>query len=159
MVSEDEFFAQADSHTESHTDIVPPSLVAKLKEQRDEVNKLYAKLIANPYLAPHLVPDFRSALMGTVAVLMENGVPVSDNPKIRTPDDVVKEGLAELGGMLGGKVVGNIMKMKKSFSDSMSANADDDEFVVYRDPDSGTYYYIDENDEEVDCDKHGNPLE
>lgn len=159
MVSEDEFFAQADSYSEPDTDIVPPSLVAKLKEQRDEVNKLYAKLIANPYLAPHLVPDFRSTLMGTVAVLMENGVPVSDNPKIRTPDDVVKEGLAELGGMLGGKVVGNIMKMKKSFSDSMSANADDDEFVVYRDPDSGTYYYIDENDEEVDCDKNGNPLE
>ena len=122
MVSEDEFFAQADSPTESNTEIVSPALINKLKEQRDEVNKLYAKLIANPYLAPHLVPDFRSALMGTVAVLMENGVPVSDNPKIRTPDDVVKEGLAELGGMLGGKVVGNIMKMKKSFSDSMSAN-------------------------------------
>lgn len=158
MVSEDEFFAQADSPAESHTEIVSPALINKLKEQRDEVNKLYAKLIANPYLAPHLVPDFRSALMGTVAVLMENGVPVSDNPKIRTPDDVVKEGLAELGGMLGGKVVGNIMKMKKSFSDSMSANADDDDFVVYRDPDSGTYYFI-EDDEEVDCDKHGNPLE
>ncbi len=158
MVSEDEFFAQADSPTESHTEIVSPALINKLKEQRDEVNKLYAKLIANPYLAPHLVPDFRSALMGTVAVLMENGVPVSDNPKIRTPDDVVKEGLAELGGMLGGKVVGNIMKMKKSFSDSMSANADDDDFVVYRDPDSGTYYFI-EDGEEVDCDKHGNPLE
>jgi hypothetical protein len=158
MVSEDEFFAQADSPTESNTEIVSPALINKLKEQRDEVNKLYAKLIANPYLAPHLVPDFRSALMGTVAVLMENGVPVSDNPKIRTPDDVVKEGLAELGGMLGGKVVGNIMKMKKTFSDTMSANADDDDFVVYRDPDSGTYYFI-EDGEEVDCDKYGNPLE
>lgn len=158
MVSEDEFFAQADSPNESSTEIVSPALINKLKEQRDEVNKLYAKLIANPYLAPHLVPDFRSALMGTVAVLMENGVPVSDNPKIRTPDDVVKEGLAELGGMLGGKVVGNIMKMKKTFSDTMSANADDDDFVVYRDPDSGTYYFI-EDGEEVDCDKYGNPLE
>jgi hypothetical protein len=50
------------------------------------------------------------------------------------------------------------MKMKKSFSDSMSANADDDDFVVYRDPDSGTYYFI-EDGEEVDCDKYGNPLE
>jgi len=158
MVSEDEFFAQADSPTESNTEIVSPALINKLKEQRDEVNKLYAKLIANPYLAPHLVPDFRSGHMGTVGVRMDNGVPVSDNPKIRTPDDVVKEGLAELGGMLGGKVVGNIMKMKKSFSDSMSANADDDDFVVYRDPDSGTYYFI-EDGEEVDCDKYGNPLE
>lgn len=158
MVSEDEFFAQADSQSEITTEIVSPELTAKLKEQRDEVNKLYAKLIANPYLAPHLVPDFRSTLMGTVALLMENGIPVSDNPKIRTPDDVVKEGLAELGGMVGGKLVGNIMKMKKSFTDNMSAAADDDEFVVYRDPDTGTYYFI-EDGEEVDCDKHGNPLE
>ena len=156
MVSEDEFFAQAET---TPVETIPKALVDELKSHRDEVNQLYAKLILNPYLAPQLVPDFRSSLMGTVAVLMENGVPVSDNPKIRTPDDVVKEGLAELGGMLGGKVVGNIMKMKKSFSDSMSANADDDEFVVYRDPDSGTYYYIDENDEEIDCDQHGNPLE
>ena len=53
--------------------------------------------------------------MGTVAVLMENGIPVSTNPKIRTPDDVVREGLAELGGMIGGKVVGGLMKMKQGF--------------------------------------------
>ena len=68
MVTEDEFFAQAEPT--ASTDLVPIQLTDKLKEQRDEVNTLYAKLIANPYLAPHLVPDFRSALMGTVAVLM-----------------------------------------------------------------------------------------
>jgi len=157
MVTEDEFFAQAEPT--ASTDLVPIQLTDKLKEQRDEVNTLYAKLIANPYLAPHLVPDFRSALMGTVAVLMENGIPVSDNPKIRTPDDVVKEGLAELGGMVGGKLVGNILKIKKTFSDNISASNDDDDFVVYRDPDSGTYYFIDENGEEVDCDKNGTPTE
>ena len=82
------------------------ALVAELKSQRDEVNQLYAKLDSNPYLAPQLVPDFRSALMGTVAVLMENGVPVSDNPKIRTPDDVSVKVLQNLGGMMGGKIVG-----------------------------------------------------
>ena len=136
MVSEDEFYEQADAKV--HGDIVSPALTNKLKEQRDEVNTLYAKLIANPYLAPHLVPDFRSALMGTVAVLMENGVPVSNDPKIRTPDDVVKEGLAELGGMVGGKLVGNILKMKKTFT---------------------TYYYHNEDGQEVDCDQQGNPLE
>lgn len=154
MVSEDEFFEQA--HVKTHRDIVPIELTTKLKGQRDEVNKLYAKLIANPYLAPHLVPDFRSALMGTVATLMENGIPVSDDPKIRTPEDVVSEGLAELGGMVGGKLVGNIMKMKKTFTDSMKHTDDD---VVYRDPDSGTYYFINETGEEVDCDKQGTPLE
>ena len=156
MVTEDEFFEQTDAKSDS--DIIPIELTAKLKQQRDEVNKLYAKLIMNPYLAPHLVPDFRSALMGTVAVLMENGIPVSDDPKIRTPDDVVSEGLAELGGMVGGKLVGNIMKMKKSFTNSMSPTVDDDD-VVYRDPDTGTHYFINEAGEEVDCDKQGTPLE
>ena len=139
MVSEDEFFARADSATEVET--IPSALVAELKAHRDEVNQLYAKLILNPYLAPQLVPDFRSALMGTVAVLMENGIPVSTNPKIRTPDDVVREGLAELGGMMGGKIVGGLMKMKAGFQSTIRAGEDsEDEFIVYRDPDSGPYY-------------------
>lgn len=133
-------------------------MLAQLKSQRDEIVQLYAKLIANPYLAPQLVPDFRSTLMSTVATLMENGVPVSTNPKIRTPDDVIREGMAELGGMLGGKVVGGLMKMKQGFESSIRAN-EEDEFTVFRDPDTGDYYYIDENGDEIDCDKNGNPLE
>ncbi len=158
MVSEDEFFSQSES-SES-TDIIPQSLITELKAHKDEVNQLYSKLILNPYLAPQLVPDFRSALMGTVAVLMENGIPVSTNPKIRTPDDVVREGLAELGGMLGGKVVGGLMKMKQGLQSGIKGKEDlEDDFIVYRDPDTGTYYYIDENGDEVDCDKHGNPVE
>ena len=120
--------------------------------------QLYAKLIANPYLAPQLVPDFRSTLMGTVATLMENGVPVSTDPKIRTPDDVIREGMAELGGMVGGKLVGGLMKMKQGFENSMRASQED-ELTVYRDPDTGDFYYIDENGNEVDYDQHGNPLE
>ena len=152
MVDEKEFFEQAEV-----VDIVDKDMTAQLKSQRDEVMGLYAKLIANPYLAPQLVPDFRSALMSTVATLMENGVPVSTDPKIRTPDDVIREGMAELGGMLGGKVVGGLMKMKQGFENSMKST--EDEFTVYRDPDTGDYYYIDDNGEEVDCDQHGNPLE
>jgi hypothetical protein len=152
MVDEKEFFEQAEV-----VDIVDKDMTAQLKSQRDEVMQLYAKLIANPYLAPQLVPDFRSALMSTVATLMENGVPVSTDPKIRTPDDVIREGMAELGGMLGGKVVGGLMKMKQGFENSMKSI--EDEFTVYRDPDTGDYYYIDDDGEEVDCDQHGNPLE
>ena len=64
MVSEDEFY-----ETTEVVDVVGKDMVAQLKAQRDEVMTLYAKLIANPYLAPHLIPDFRSALMGTVATL------------------------------------------------------------------------------------------
>ena len=61
---------------------------------------------------------------------------------------------------MGGKIVGGLMKMKAGFQSSMSAGEDsEDDFIVYRDPDSGTYYYIDEHGEEVDCDQHGNPLE
>ena len=96
--------------------------------------------------------------MSTVATLMENGVPVSDNPKIRTPDDVIREGMAELGGMLGGKVVGGLMKMKQGFESSMRSQEEDDDFIVYRDPDTGTYYFVDEDGEEIDCDKDGNPI-
>ena len=96
-------------------------MVAQLKAQRDELMQLYAKLIANPYLAPQLVPDFRSTLMGTVATLMENGVPVSTDPKIRTSDDVIREGMAELGGMVAlvGEADENearIRKLDESFS-------------------------------------------
>lgn len=155
MVTEDEFYGESEV-----VDIVPQDLTGKLKEQRDEINQLYAKLIANPYLAPNLVPDFRSALMQTIATLMENGIPISDNPKIRTPDDVVREGLAELGGMVGGKLVGGLMKIKQGFDNTMkSSPSEEGEFVVYRDPDTGDYYYIDENGEEVDCDQHGTPVE
>lgn len=153
MVDEKDFYANSDV-----VDIIDKDMIAQLKSQRDEIVQLYAKLIANPYLAPQLVPDFRSTLMSTVATLMENGVPVSTNPKIRTPDDVIREGMAELGGMLGGKVVGGLMKMKQGFESSIRAN-EEDEFTVFRDPDTGDYYYIDENGDEIDCDKNGNPLE
>ena len=53
MVSEDEFFSQAEP-SES-TDIVPQALIAELKSHKDEVNQLYSKLILNPYLAPQLL--------------------------------------------------------------------------------------------------------
>jgi hypothetical protein len=154
MVSEDEFFEQADI-----ADIVPTDLTGELKGQRDEMMKLYAKLIANPYLAPQLIPDFRSALMSTLGTLMENNIPVSDNPKIRTPDDVIKEGMAELGTMLGAQGIAAVMRMKKSFSDTVKSDSSEEEFVVYRDPDTGTFYYIDSDGSEVDCDEDGNPME
>ncbi|NDG22067.1 MAG: hypothetical protein EB162_05375 [Euryarchaeota archaeon] len=109
MVDEEKFYENAEV-----VDVVGKEMTAQLKAQRDEVMTLYAKLIANPYLAPHLIPDFRSALMGTVATLMENGIPVSDNPKIRTPDDVIREGMAELAGMVGGSIAGKMMKAKQA---------------------------------------------
>ena len=60
--------------------------------------------------------------------------------------------------MVGEPLAGKMMKAKQAFQDTLSG-AKEDEFIVYRDPDSGTYYYIDDNGDEVDCDQHGNPLE
>ena len=80
MVDEKEFYENAEV-----VDVVGKEMTAQLKSQRDEIMALYAKLIANPYLAPHLIPDFRSALMGTVATLMENGVPSVIIPRFAHP--------------------------------------------------------------------------
>jgi hypothetical protein len=52
------------------------------------------------------------------------------------------------------------MKIKQGFDNTMkSSPSEEGEFVVYRDPDTGDYYFIDENGEEVDCDQHGTPVE
>ena len=62
--------------------------------------------------------------------------------------------------MVGGKLVGGLMKIKQGFDNTMkSSPSEEGDFVVYRDPDTGDYYYIDENGEEVDCDQHGTPME
>jgi len=155
MNNEEDFFNKEEAEV---IDILPQGLIPELKAQRDTVNQIYAKLIANPYLAPTLIPDMRSALMGTLATLMENGVPVSDDPKIRTPEDVIREGMAELGGMIGVKGLSTLIRMRKNFSDSMGAS-DTEEGAVYRDPDTNTFYYIDAEGSEIDCDEYGNPME
>lgn len=162
MVDEKEFFAQANDSYTPPADVIDPSLVRQLKENRDELMQLYAKLILNPYLAHTLMPDFKSNMLQTAAVLMEHGIPLDAEGKIREPSDVLKEGLAELGGMLGGKIFGSALKAKKAFDDSMQKAANDfeEEVEIYRDPQDGSYYFIDpETGDEVDCDKYGNPLE
>ena len=45
----------APNYVEVENDIVDSRLISELKVLRDEVNTVYAKLIANPYLAPDLV--------------------------------------------------------------------------------------------------------
>ena len=154
MVSEEEFFEPVDI-----ADVIPADVTGELKNQRDDMMKLYAKLIANPYLAPQLIPDFRSALMSTLGTLMENNIPVSDNPKLRTPDDVIKEGMAELGTMLGAQGIAAVMRMKKSFSSTVKSQPSEEDYTVYRDPDTMTFYYIDNDGAEIDCDEDGNTME
>ena len=119
MVDEEEFFSQGDSDYANNTEIVSIDLTRVLKQNRDEMMTIYAKLIANPYLASKLVPDFKSNIMNTAATLLEHGVPLDEAGKIRTPEDVVKEGVMELGGMLGGKIFGAGLKAKRAFQDSL----------------------------------------
>ena len=157
MVDEKEFFDKADNSYKSDVEIIDPELIRTLKVNRDELMQLYAKLIANPYLAPNLVNDFISNLVNTIATLIEHGIPVDPEGKIRTADDVLKEGLMELGGIMGGKLFGAGLKAKKAFQDTIKADGDPE---VYRDPEDGSYYYIDaETGEEIDCDGNGNALE
>ena len=158
MVDEKEFFEQANKSYTPDTDIIDPQLISTLKVNRDELMQLYAKLIANPYLAPQLVNDFRSNLVNTIATLIEHGIPVDPEGKIRTADDVIKEGLMELGGIMGGKLFGAGIKAKKAFQDTVKASTN--ELEIYKDPEDGSYYYIDPNTgEEIDCDVNGTPLE
>tara|TARA_B100000963_G_scaffold362053_2_gene402770 strand:- start:4485 stop:4973 length:489 start_codon:yes stop_codon:yes gene_type:complete len=162
VVDEEEFFSQGDSDYANNTEIVSIDLTRVLKQNRDEMMTIYAKLIANPYLASKLVPDFKSNIMNTAATLLEHGVPLDEAGKIRTPEDVVKEGVMELGGMLGGKIFGAGLKAKRAFQDSLrkAAKDYDEDVEIYRDPNDGSYYFIDpETGEEVDCDMEGNPLE
>ena len=155
---EKEFFAK-DDYSHAEAEIIDPNLVNLLKVNRDEFMQLYAKLIANQYLAPHLVQDLRTNLVNSIAALIEYGIPVDPERKIRSPDDVIKEGLVERGGLMGGKLFGAGLKAKKAFQDNLGAASDEGEKKVFKDPDDGSYYYINQSGEEVDCDIDGNPLE
>lgn len=161
MVDEEEFFDTGKGYQQD-AEIISADLTRVLKENRDEMMRIYAKLIANPYLAAHLVPDFRSNIMNTAATLLEHGVPLDEAGKIRNPEDVVKEGMMELGGMLGGKIFGSALKAKKAFQDTVRKSASDyeEDIEIYKDPNDGSFYFIDpDTGEEVDCDMEGTPLE
>ena len=161
MVDEKEFFDTGKGYQQD-AEIISADLTRVLKENRDEMMRIYAKLIANPYLAAHLVPDFRSNIMNTAATLLEHGVPLDEAGKIRNPEDVVKEGMMELGGMLGGKIFGSALKAKKAFQDTVRKSATDyeEDVEIYKDPNDGSFYFIDpDTGDEVDCDMEGTPLE
>lgn len=157
-VDEKEFFAK-DEYTNVDPEIIDPNLINLLKTNRDEFVQLYAKLIANPYLAPHLVQDLKTNLVNSIAALIEYGIPVDPERKIKSADDVIKEGMMELGGIMGGKLFGGALKAKRAFQDNLSDTAENGEKSIFKDPDDGSFYYIDpKSGEEVDCDIDGNPI-
>ena len=143
--------------------IITPELTNGLKEKRDRVNQLYSVLIANPYNAPELVSDFKSELLGTIALLIENNIPIQPEGKERTADDVIRESLAELGGLLGAKGAVAVLKAKRAFDQGMSAEEEEEDYddgQIFWDPENQEFWYVDEETgEDVTCDKEGNPLE
>lgn len=164
-VFEDDPFPKDEPTTYDSTEIVDQALINALKEQRDDMMQIYAKLIANPYLATNLAGEAKSNLVRTIALLLENNIPVEVPSKARTSDDVIKEGLVELGGMMGAGAVGSVLRAKKSIQDTIKnitsgSEADLSEWDLCFDPEDDSYYlHNPETDEEVPCDKDGIPLE
>ena len=137
---------------------VSNELRRQINDIHGEVDIQFAKLTANPYLAPELVDDFRRSLTKLIAVLIENDIPLQHSGKPRTAEDIMMESLGELAGMVGAKGAATILKMRKGFNNQMKSEESEEE--IYQDPDTGEYYYIDsQTGEEVDCDEYGNPVE
>ena len=140
--------------------MIDKQLIAALKEIKDEINLVYSKLISNPYLAPDLVDDARSSLVRTVGLLMEYNIPLQHEGKTRNADDIIRESLAELGGLLGAKGAIAALRAKRSFQQTWADYRNSDEFEVYHDPETDDYYFIDpDTGDEIDCDHAGTPLE
>ena len=169
MEEEEEFFAGSEKRepkVSTPDGMVDPELITSLKEYKEEMNMTYSKLIANPYLAPTLVDDTKSTLLRTIAVLMENNIPLQLPGKERTAEDVVTESLAELGGLLGAKGAIAMLRAKKGFKDAWKDYRESDDFVIYED-ENGEFYFLDPEDidlhederNEIPCDEYGNPLE
>jgi len=148
------------NYVEVESDIVDARLISELKKLKSEVDMVYSKLIANPYMAPDLVDDARSTLVRTAGVLMEYGIPLQHEGMKKTPDDIVRESLAQLAGILGAKGAGAALRAKRSFQDAWKDLTASDDFQIFQDPDTGDYYFVDpESGEEFDCDEFGNELE
>ena len=85
-------------------DFVTKDLSMKLKDLRDANMQQWAKLIANPHAyTVESIDEFRRNIAMCAAVLMEHGVKIEIPKKERTPEDVLKESMGELGMMLGSK--------------------------------------------------------
>ena len=91
---------------------------------------------------------------------MEYNIPPRHEGKKRSADDIIRESLAELGGLLGAKGAIAALRAKRSFQDAWTDLTSQDDYEIFQDPDTGDYYFIDpESGDEYDCDEFGNPLE
>jgi len=144
-------------------DIVNKDLAGKLKDLRDANMQQWALLIANPHAyAVDSIDEFRRNIAMCAAVLMEHSVKLEIPKKERTPEDVLKESMGELGMMLGSKAfAGGLNFFRRVKEDVMDVTStyeeDEDDFEIFEDDDG--YYYYDERGNAIACDVDGNPLE
>ncbi len=141
-------------------EVYPAGLLSDLNALKGEIDIQFAKLIKDPYThAPAVVEEFKSTMIRLYALMIEHDIPIQDPKRKKTLDEVITEGLAELGGLLGAKGTLAALKAKKNFRDRLEELREKEDFKMYQDPESGDYYFIDpETGEEVDCDEFGNPL-
>ena len=143
-------------------ELVSKDLTTKLKDIRDNDLMIWSKVIANPHAySTEAIDDLRRNVVMLAAVLMEHDVKIEVPKKERTPEDVIKEGMGELGLMLGSKAVGGALSFWRRMKDDMmdygqEYQEEDDE---YYQRDDGSYFFVDpETGEEVECDKHGEEI-
>lgn len=142
-------------------DIITPDLENALKEQKEQMNRYYAELIANPYRAQTVIDDIRRQVVSTAAVLMEHRIPLTIPKKERTLTDVLQEAAAEAGMLMGSNAMAAGVSFFRNVKDKVNQPPQpisEEEFVIYEDQ-YGNFFFIDDDGEEVDCDKFGNPLE
>ena len=135
-------------------------LISKIKTIRDQNALQWAKLIANPHgYAADSIDIFRRDVVILAAVLMEHDVKIEIPKKERTPEDVLKEGMGELGLMLGSKAFSGALSFWRRVKDDMmdyEASYEEEAEDEYFQRDNGTYFFNDpETGEEVECDEFG----
>ena len=128
------------------TDVITPDLENALKEQKEQMNRYYAELIANPYRAQGLIDDIRRQVVSTAAVLMENRIPLTVPKKERTLTDVLQEAAAEAGMMMGSNAVAAGVSFFRNVKDKVNQSAQpisEEEFIIYED-EYGNFFFIDD---------------
>ena len=161
----DTFDVDHEDGTIVDVDFVNKDLTMKLKDLRDANVQQWAKIIANPHsYAVESIDEFRRNIAMCAAVLMEHNVKIEIPKKDRTPEDVLKESMGELGMMLGSKAFAGglnfFRRVKEDVMDVASTyeeGEDEDGFEIFEDDDG--YYYYNERGNAVACDVDGNPME
>ena len=153
------------------SDTVNPELIEALKTQKEEMNALYAHLIATPYNSTPQVNEMQRLVIKTATSLMEHGIPLTLPPKERSMSDVIMQAAGEVGMMAGSTAMAQGISFVRQVKDNVQRTRDmkeagiptdselvDEEVIdIYQDEEG--LFFIDDEGTLVPCDEFGNPLE